>query len=130
VKNVVKRTNKCGNDVKDAPRCRCLTKITKAKRKRNLEVVDENLRLSLQEITNTSYIGLYHFNVTQKKKKFSSCPKISRKSLFWKPMQNQRYKEFAQRLWQWNLQQWGRMVFINKLTIGFDPHPARMKVSG
>ena len=47
VRDVVKRGDECEDDLKDAPRFERPSTITKAKRKRILEVVEENLRLSL-----------------------------------------------------------------------------------
>ena len=58
VRDVVKRGDERRGDVKDAPRSGRPSKLTKEKRKRVLEVVDENPRLSLREITNIADVGL------------------------------------------------------------------------
>jgi len=107
VRDVTKRGDERGGDVKDAPRFGRPTKITKTKRKRVLEVVDENLRLNLREITNTVDVGLSCSSVDKILNELSFCLKILRKKPFWRPEQKQKRKEFAQRQHQWNSQQWG-----------------------
>ena len=74
-------------------------KITKVKKKRVLEVVDENPRLDIVDV------GLGYSIVD--KILCNSCfrLKISRKKPFWRFGQKEKCKEFGQRTWQWDLYQ-------------------------
>ena len=47
VRDIVKKNNEHGGDVWNAPRSKHRTKITKAKRKRILEIMDKNTRFTL-----------------------------------------------------------------------------------
>ena len=92
----MKRGNKCEGDVKDAPRSGRPSTITKAKRKRILEVVEENPRLSLREITNVAHVGLGHSTVDKILKEAGFRLKIPKKKPFWRPKQNEKRKDFAE----------------------------------
>ena len=91
----MKRGDKHEGDVKDAPRSGRPSTISKAKRKRVLEVVEETPRLSLQEITNVSHVGLGHSTVDKILKEAGFRLKIPRKKPFWKPGQKEKRKDFA-----------------------------------
>ena len=79
IRDVVKRSDEHGVDVKDAPRSGHPSKLTKVNRKRVLEVVDENPRLSLREITNVANVGLNRLSIDKIISKSSFRLKIPRK---------------------------------------------------
>ena len=128
VRYAVKRGDEREGDVKDAPRSRRPSTLTKAKKKRVLEVVEENPRLSLQEITNVAHVGLGHSTVDKILKEVGFRLKIPRKKPFWRPGQKEKHKDFAQRRHHWDSQQWGRVVLIDEVTIEYDPSPTGKKV--
>jgi transposase len=127
VRDVVKRGDERGGDINDAPHSGRPSKLTKANRKRVVEVVDENPRLSLREITNIADVGLSHLSVHKILSDSGFYLKIPRKKPFWRRGQ-QRRKEFAQRRRQWDLQQWRCVVFIDEATIEYDPCSVGKKV--
>ena len=73
---------KRGYERVDSPHFGCPTNITRAKRKRILEVVDKNPRLILQDFINIVDIGFGHFMVDKILYDYGFCLKIPRKKSF------------------------------------------------
>lgn len=85
VRDVVKRGDERSGDVKVALRTGRPTKLTKEKRKRVVDVVDKNPRLSLQDITNKADVGISKTSVRKILHESGFCLKIPRKKPFWRP---------------------------------------------
>ena len=126
--DVMKRHDEHGGDVCDASSFGCPTKITKVKKKRILEVVNENPSLIFREITNIVDVGLGYLVINNFFCNFGFSFRILRNKSFWIFGQKEKHKEFAQRRWQWNLHQWRKVVFINEAMIAYDLCLARKKV--
>lgn len=128
MQDIVKRGDKHGGDIRNGPHFRCHTRLIKAKKKRVLEVMDENPRLILQEITNTTDVGLGCTSVDKIFKELAFLLKIPKKKPFGKVGQKEKCKEFPQRRQRRNPQQYGRLVFIDEATTEYNPCLARKKV--
>jgi transposase len=124
VQEVVKRGNLRGGHVEDARCSGPAQKVIAFKRRRIQELIDQNLRLSLREITNVTNVGLCSTSIQTIVVESDFRLKVPQKKSFWRLGQKEKHKNFAQRRCRWDSRQWSRVFFFDESTIVYDPFHA------
>lgn len=104
VQKMVMRRDSQEGHVEDEPCKGCQWKITRIVRRRVDEIIDKDLRLSLQEIARKANVGFSFSSICKIVSTNGFCLKVPKLKLYQKSRQKEKHTEFAHRCCRWSLQ--------------------------